>query len=147
MEDDLGDYGIISNIVDTKANVERQAIMNITSHKNTRYPHSSGEFCIKRLVDDSSLVKIHNGSITIEWKSPPGPCVDERHSHSLCDGLVPSCEPYRGVTQQDSLRGFSPTGCKAFRSCSHSWSRKIYSRRLPNDPKNNRSKPAGGGIR
>lgn len=127
-DDDPADRVNEIEVVDAKINVELEALKNASKIKTPGYPCSSGKFSVTRTKPgDESVITIVEGRVKTVWTSPPGPCMNDDRWHELCDGLVPSCEPYKPVSKKDAENGYSPTGCKAFRSCQRTWKKKaIY---------------------
>ncbi|OAT83717.1 hypothetical protein A6M21_07725 [Desulfotomaculum copahuensis] len=124
-DDEKSDYG--SDIADPRINVEHQALARVNNRED-RYPVASIDFVLRMLPDMTTEVVVNEDGCVTVWRNPPGPCLDTSRWQMLCDGHVPSCEPYRGITANEQAMGYAPRGCKEYYKCIRSWRKKAIRR-------------------
>ena len=130
IDDDPADISGSYEVVDPRVNVEEEVIARIDrrSHKVTglNFPVSEGNFALKLRKDRTTEVLIDYGFVKVLFVSPPGPCMDYENLPYLCDGHIPTCEPFRGVSVKEAEKGYSPYGCREFFRCTKKWTKKLF---------------------
>ena len=118
--DDENTGGSFFQVVDSSVNVEA-AVINRMSKMNTGerdlYPATT-RFKLKNTSDGRVVVTTEDKfGNKLRWTSDYTPCKRDGYDR-LCDGNIPACSPY---TKGDPKKGYSSSGCKAFKSCIRSW--------------------------
>jgi len=50
----------------------------------------------------------------------PPKCMN-KDRNDLCDGSIPTCESFRGVSEQQQRQGYRPYGCRDYHNCQNKW--------------------------
>lgn len=108
-------------VMDSSVNVEAAVISRMSklnAGERESYPATT-HFKLINNSDGQVVVTTEDnfGTDKLRWISDYTPCKKDGYNR-LCDGQIPACSPY---TKGDPKKGYSSTGCKAFKSCIINW--------------------------